>query len=187
LTLPHERTRSVVETERFLREICRNSDLPPDIRSHANGLLRYYPSADQVFSLGRLEECLINDQADAEVRRQLVAFHQPLFCSSLASAVDEARILPNAKHSPSVRSPENQRKAPKSDGSSGDNVAFSRNLGRIRIRASEVFSDDAVAAAWLAEPNAVLGAVSPESLCATEDGAQRVLKALNAIEWGGVV
>lgn len=187
MTLPHERTRSVVETERFLREICRNSDLPPDIRSHANGLLRYYPSADQVFSLGRLEECLINDQADAEVRRQLVAFHQPLFCSSLASAVDEARILPNAKHSPSVRSPENQRKAPKSDGSSGDNVAFSRNLGRIRIRASEVFSDDAVAAAWLAEPNAVLGAVSPESLCATKAGAQQVLKVLNAIEWGCVV
>ncbi|WP_434006963.1 hypothetical protein [Halopseudomonas aestusnigri] len=33
----------------------------------------------------------------------------------------------------------------------------------------------------------MLGAVSPESLCATEAEAQRVLKALNAVEWGGVV
>lgn len=187
MTLPHERTRSVLETERFLREICRNSELPPDIRSQAKGLLRHYPSAYQVFSLGRLEECLINDEAGAEVRRRLVAFHQPLFCSSLATASHELRLLAKPKHTPSVRNPKSQRTALKSDCYSVDGVTFSSHLDRIRIRALEVFSDDAVAAAWLAEPNTVLGEVSPESLCATKAGAQQVLKVLNAIEWGCVV
>jgi len=83
LTLPHERTRSVVNTEAFLRDLSRNTELPDDIRSYAKSLLRHYPSADQVFSLGRLEECLVNDAQDDEYRRRVIAFHQPLFSSSL--------------------------------------------------------------------------------------------------------
>lgn len=61
----------------------RNTELPDDIRSYAKSLLRHYPSADQVFSLGRLEECLVNDAQDDEYRRRVIAFHQPLFSSSL--------------------------------------------------------------------------------------------------------
>lgn len=45
--------------------------------------VRRYPSADQVFSLGRLEECLVNDAQDNEYRRRVIEFHQPLFSSSL--------------------------------------------------------------------------------------------------------
>ncbi|WP_347815562.1 BPSL0761 family protein, partial [Pseudomonas aeruginosa] len=59
MTLPHERTRSVIKTEAFLRELARNTELPQDIRSYAKSLLRHYPSADQILSLGRLEECLV--------------------------------------------------------------------------------------------------------------------------------
>ena len=55
MTLPHERTRSVIKTEEFLRELARNTELPQDIRSYAKSLLRHYPSADQIFWLGRLE------------------------------------------------------------------------------------------------------------------------------------
>lgn len=83
MTLPYERTRAIVKTEEFLRELSRHSGLPQDIRSYAKSLLRHYPSADQILSLGRLEECLVSDASDDEYRRRVIAFHQPLFSSSL--------------------------------------------------------------------------------------------------------
>ena len=79
MTLPHERTRSVIKTEAFLRELARNTELPQDIRSYAKSLLRHYPSADQILSFGRLEECLVIDASDDEYLRRVIAFHQPLF------------------------------------------------------------------------------------------------------------
>lgn len=85
MTLPYERTRAIIKTEEFLRELSRNVGLPQDIRSHAKSLLRHYPSADQIFSLGRLEECLINEALEDEYRRRVIAFHQQLLCSSLES------------------------------------------------------------------------------------------------------
>ncbi|MEB3734038.1 MbcA/ParS/Xre antitoxin family protein [Halopseudomonas pachastrellae] len=187
MTLPYERTRSVVETERFLREICRNSHLPSDIRNHAKGLLRHYPSADQVFSLGRLEEWLIDDEADAEMRRRLVALHQPLFCSSLARSSCYKHFLAQATDNLGVGKSERERAGLEEEATSGGGVTYSNHLGQVRIRASEVFNDDTFAAAWAAEPNAALGGESPEVLCATETGAQQVLSVLNAIEWGGAV
>ncbi|EPL3999738.1 BPSL0761 family protein, partial [Pseudomonas aeruginosa] len=83
LTLPRERTRSVIKTEEFLRELSRNTELPQDIRSYAKSLLRHYPSADQIYSLGRLEECLVGDAPDDVYRRRVIALHWPLFSSSL--------------------------------------------------------------------------------------------------------
>ncbi|WP_286973538.1 BPSL0761 family protein [Pseudomonas sp.] len=83
MTLPYERTRAIVKTEDFLRELSRDGRLPQDIRSYAKSLLRHYPSAAEVFSLGRLEECLASDTHDDEYRRRVIAFHQPLLCSSL--------------------------------------------------------------------------------------------------------
>lgn len=85
MTLPYERTRAIVKTEEFLRELSRHSGLPQDIRSYAKSLLRHYPSATQVFSLGRLEECLVNKALEVEYRQRVIAFHQPLLCSSLDS------------------------------------------------------------------------------------------------------
>lgn len=83
MTLPSERTRSVIKTEEFLRELSRNNELPQDIRSYAKSLLRHYPSADQIFSLGHLEKCLMGDAPNDECRRLVLALHQPLFSSSL--------------------------------------------------------------------------------------------------------
>lgn len=83
MTLPHERTRSVVKTEAFLRELSRNKELPDDIRSYAKSLLRHYPSIEQIFSLGRLEECLVGAAEDDEYRRRVITLHQPLFSSTL--------------------------------------------------------------------------------------------------------
>jgi len=83
LTLPYEITRAIVKTEEFLRELSRDADLPQDIRSYAKSLLRHYPSSAEVFSLGRLEECLASDADDDEYRRRVIAYHRPLLCSSL--------------------------------------------------------------------------------------------------------
>lgn len=87
LTLPNERTRALVKTEEFLRELSRDQQLPRDVRSSAKSLLRHYPSAAQVFSLGRLEECLVNEAPEDEYRRRVIAFHEPLLCSSLETGV----------------------------------------------------------------------------------------------------
>jgi uncharacterized protein (DUF2384 family) len=187
VTFPYQRTLSIVETERFLSEISRNPELPRDIRDRATRLLRHYPSSDQIFSLGRLEEWLKNDEAGVQARTRLAVSHQPLFCSSLDSSSHEVRFLARPKDTSGIRSSAHQRAVPNSDGSSVEDVACTGPLARVRIRAAEVFSDDAIAAAWLAEPNAAIGGVSPESLCATQTGARQVLRALNAIEWGGVV
>lgn len=83
MTLPYERTRAIVETEKFLKELSRDSGLPQELRTHAKALLRHYPSAAQVFSLGRLEEALMEDGPDAdECRRRVIALHFQLLSST---------------------------------------------------------------------------------------------------------
>ncbi|WP_349016947.1 BPSL0761 family protein [Pseudomonas sp. V98_8] len=52
----HERTRSVVQTEAFLRDIVRDVTLPERVRLRAEGLLRHYPAPDYIWLAGRLEE-----------------------------------------------------------------------------------------------------------------------------------
>ena len=187
VSLRYERTLSILETETFLREISRNSELPVHIRNHAKDLLRHSPSADQIFSLGRLEESLAQEKVGKAVPTRLVGPHQPLFCSSLNPSMKDERLSTPLADTPCGVSPGNQRAALKGDGFSAGLAEGTSHLGQVRIRAAEVFNDEAVAAAWLTEPNVVLGEESPESLCASEAGAQRVLKALNAIEWGGAV
>ncbi|MAD01943.1 BPSL0761 family protein [Halopseudomonas pachastrellae] len=83
MTLPHERTRAIVETEKFLKELSRDSGLPHELRAHAKALLRHYPSASQVFALGRLEEALMEDGPDTdEYRRRVIALHFQLLSST---------------------------------------------------------------------------------------------------------
>lgn len=76
-------TRAIVKTQELLRGLSRNTGLTQDIRSYAKSLLRHYPSAAVVFSLGRLEEYLVNDAHYDEYQRRVISFHQPLQCSSL--------------------------------------------------------------------------------------------------------
>jgi hypothetical protein len=58
MTMPHERTRAVIQTRVFLFELTRNSELPEDVRSSAKHLLRHYPSAAEVLLAGEGEERL---------------------------------------------------------------------------------------------------------------------------------
>lgn len=52
----HERTRSVVQTRDFLRDLTRDSSLPDSIRLQAEDLLRHYPKATDIWLAGKLEE-----------------------------------------------------------------------------------------------------------------------------------
>jgi len=56
VTMVHERTRSVVQTRDFLRDLSRDSSLPESIRLQAERLLRHYPEAADIWLAGKLEE-----------------------------------------------------------------------------------------------------------------------------------
>lgn len=56
MTTVYERTRSVVQTESFLRDIVRDITLPEAVRFRAKALLRHYPVADDIWRAGKLEE-----------------------------------------------------------------------------------------------------------------------------------
>ena len=48
MTMPHERTRSLVLTGEFLQELAKNAELPELMRRQAKALLRHYPSAQDI-------------------------------------------------------------------------------------------------------------------------------------------
>jgi len=56
MTTVHERTRSVVQTRDFLRELANDNTLPETLRTQARVLLRHYPTPEQIWQAGRLEE-----------------------------------------------------------------------------------------------------------------------------------
>lgn len=72
MTLPYERTRTVVQTREFLVEISRDTTLPEPIRTEARRLLRHYPSESDVLLAGRIEE----KQAQGSIT-------EPIFSSSI--------------------------------------------------------------------------------------------------------
>lgn len=45
MTLPDERYRAVVQTEKFLKEILSTPRIPQDIKDKARSCLRHYPTA----------------------------------------------------------------------------------------------------------------------------------------------
>jgi hypothetical protein len=65
MTLPYERSRSVIQTGAFLKNICIN-----------------YPTADDIKTIGRLEEFLLRP-SDDEKREILINLHMPLFSSEI--------------------------------------------------------------------------------------------------------
>lgn len=52
----NERTRSVVQTREFLRDLSRNESLPETIRIQAKRLLRHYPEPAAIWLAGKAEE-----------------------------------------------------------------------------------------------------------------------------------
>lgn len=54
--MPHERTRSVIQTRDFLVELSRDTSLPERIRHDAKFLLRHYPTREDMVTAGHIEE-----------------------------------------------------------------------------------------------------------------------------------
>lgn len=82
MTMPNERTRCVIQTAEFLKQISRASELPDSIRAEAKRLLRHFPSADEIHDLGRFEEHLENSVSSEPNRELLIHLHNRMFSSS---------------------------------------------------------------------------------------------------------
>lgn len=81
MTMPHERTRAVVQTGEFLAELVRDRTLPYRVRHKAKFLLRHYPSRFVVLLAGRIEE-------EGGAIPELAG---PIFSSSLEAPTPTAR------------------------------------------------------------------------------------------------
>ncbi|WP_280326569.1 BPSL0761 family protein [Pseudomonas sp. BN102] len=56
MTMPRERTRSIIQTREFLVDLSSNQELPEAVRNEARRLLRHYPAANEVLLAGKVEE-----------------------------------------------------------------------------------------------------------------------------------
>lgn len=89
MTLPYERTRSVIQTEEFLRELSNDHQLPAGIRNEATRLLRHYPTADLIKGLGRFEKFLTITSPDDEKLEVAIRLHHRLFSDSAESGAGD--------------------------------------------------------------------------------------------------
>lgn len=72
MTMPSERTRSVIQAREFLIELSHNTAIPETIRRQAKQLLRHYPSRMDMLGAGQMEEHLTNG-----------TIFQPVFSSAI--------------------------------------------------------------------------------------------------------
>lgn len=56
MTMPSERTRSIIQAREFLIDLSRDKTLPEAVCTEARRLLRHYPTADEVLLAGKVEE-----------------------------------------------------------------------------------------------------------------------------------
>lgn len=56
MTMPDERTRSIIQTRDFLIALRQDKTLPETVRAQAYRLLRHYPTAAEVLLAGKREE-----------------------------------------------------------------------------------------------------------------------------------
>ena len=82
MTLPYERTRSLVQTADFLRQLSRNQEIPDSLRNEAKRPLRHYPDADLVLGLGKFEEILAATAPEDPKREIVIQLHSVILSSS---------------------------------------------------------------------------------------------------------
>lgn len=56
MTMPHERTRSIIQARDLLVDLSRDQALPESVRNEACRLLRHYPTSDEILLAGKVEE-----------------------------------------------------------------------------------------------------------------------------------
>ncbi len=83
MTMPYERTRSIIHTGDFLRDLSTNPSVPESVRREAKHLLRHYPEPWVVFSIGQFEELLQTTAPDDPKRETAIQLHSALLSSSI--------------------------------------------------------------------------------------------------------
>ncbi|MCY1295046.1 hypothetical protein D9M68_539720 [compost metagenome] len=58
MTMPHERTRAIIQTHDFLQQLEQDASVGEETRSMATQLLRHYPTRSEVLLQGMFEETL---------------------------------------------------------------------------------------------------------------------------------
>ena len=56
MTMPHERTRALVQTGEWLAELSRDSSVSEEMRRSARALARHYPSKSEILAHGKFCE-----------------------------------------------------------------------------------------------------------------------------------
>lgn len=56
MTMPHERSRAIVQTQEFLEQLSQDASQSEGVRRSAVHLLRHYPSKSEVLLQGRIQE-----------------------------------------------------------------------------------------------------------------------------------
>ncbi|WP_143518726.1 BPSL0761 family protein [Pseudomonas syringae] len=83
MTMPVERTRSVIQTGEFLRELSKSQQIPESLRIEAARLLRHYPEPRLLLHVAWLDE-IIHSTEHSDPRQELAISGYPkLFSSSL--------------------------------------------------------------------------------------------------------
>lgn len=60
MTMPHERTRSIIQARDFLVVLSRDPTLPEAVQNEARRLLRHYPTSNEILLAGKVEEQMKN-------------------------------------------------------------------------------------------------------------------------------
>lgn len=81
MTMPCERTQSIVQTGEFLGELSRDQTLPEAVRQQAKRLLRHYPQPWVIFGIGSFEELLQTKDPSDPAREFAIVVHTPQLCS----------------------------------------------------------------------------------------------------------
>lgn len=58
-----ERRRSLVETRKFLVDVCWNAQVPDEVREQARYLLKHYPSGYDIVSGRVVDRIIVDEQA----------------------------------------------------------------------------------------------------------------------------
>lgn len=83
MTMPCERTRSIIHTGDFLRDLSRNPTVPESVRLEARHLLRHYPEPWILFNIGLLEELLQSCDPGDPRRETAIQLHSAMLSSSI--------------------------------------------------------------------------------------------------------
>lgn len=83
MTLPYERTRSLIQTADFLLQLSRSQDISDPLRNEAKRLLRHYPDADLILGLGKFEEILAATAPEDPKREVVIQLHSVILSSSM--------------------------------------------------------------------------------------------------------